>query len=68
MTSCPLCGYEFDPAGENCHSGCPFAKGCNLLMCPACHYEFVTESKTVNLVKSLVKRGKGEQRDEAVSD
>ena len=58
MVTCPLCQAEFDPHSENCHTSCSFAKGCTLIQCPYCDYEFLTESKTVNLLKSLLLRGR----------
>lgn len=39
---CPLCGIDF--AGANCHTSCPLADDCKLVRCPACGYEFVSES------------------------
>lgn len=56
MINCPLCGWEFDPAQENCRSGCPFSKGCSLIMCPSCRYKFVMDSRTVTMLKALFNR------------
>jgi len=66
MIACPLCGYEFDYQDQNCHTGCPFNKGCKMIMCPACEYEFLAESKIVNLLKALLAHSK-EKRPHEVS-
>ena len=58
MITCPLCNSEFDPGRENCHTSCAFNKGCTMIKCPYCDYEFLTESKTINLLKSLLFRKK----------
>lgn len=65
MVTCPLCNFDFDPQGENCHASCPFNTGCGMIKCPYCDYEFITESKTVNLIKSLLSRGKQEKSHES---
>ena len=67
MVTCPLCQAEFDPDHENCHTSCAFAKGCTMLQCPYCDYEFLTESKTVNLLKSLLLRKRVKGRHELSS-
>ena len=41
---CPLCGFEFAPAGLSCHSACPLGSRCNLACCPNCGYEMPDES------------------------
>lgn len=63
MINCPLCNRRFDENNENCHKSCTMHKGCPLIKCPNCNYEFVIESKTVNFFKRLL--GKGEKSDHA---
>ncbi len=48
---CPLCSLDFN--GAVCHSSCPFAKGCNMIRCPRCGFEFVEEGMMVSLVRRL---------------
>lgn len=36
---CPLCNTDFEET--NCHEACPFSKGCAMIRCPRCGYEFV---------------------------
>ncbi len=54
---CPLCGFQFKSDEAAC-SGCGMMRGCSMLKCPNCNYEFVAESKIVNWFVKLVKRGK----------
>jgi len=42
---CSLCGFDFDPTGANCHTGCILAKHCKLVKCPSCGYEFPEPSR-----------------------
>jgi len=42
---CSLCGFDFDPTGANCHTGCLLAKHCKLVKCPSCGYEFPEPSR-----------------------
>jgi Fe2+ transport system protein FeoA len=60
---CPLCGFgfEFDPARDSggC-SSCPLGKGCGLVLCPNCRYEFPEESQVVSWFSRLFKRAKGD--------
>jgi hypothetical protein len=39
-----------------------------MIMCPACGYEFLAESKIINLVKTLLTRRKEKQSNEVESD
>jgi rubredoxin len=51
---CPLCGYNFDEAeARNVCQACFMNRGCELIICPNCNYEFPKESKTVNFIKKL---------------
>ena len=54
---CPLCAYRFDEA-EMSSSGCPACpsrgKGCGLVRCPACGYEWPPEGSS--LLVRLVRR------------
>ncbi len=48
MTTCPLCGFQFDPAGLSCAAHCPLAavQGCQLVCCPHCGYPLVDERQS----------------------
>ncbi len=57
---CPLCGchFDFDPArNQGGCSSCPLGKGCGLVLCPHCRYEFPEESQVVSWFSRLL-RGK----------
>jgi hypothetical protein len=59
MVECGMCGHPFTrEEGAACQSGCPMAKGCGMVTCPSCGYEFPLESKIVNLVSSLLRRSR----------
>jgi rubredoxin len=56
MIECGMCGHEFTrEEGAACQAGCPVSKGCGLVTCPACGYEFPPTSRIVELITSLVK-------------
>jgi len=58
MIECGMCGHEFTrEEGSACQAGCPISKGCGLVTCPSCGYEFPPTSRVVELITSLV-RGK----------
>ena len=57
MIECSMCGHDFTrEEAAACEHGCPMAKGCGLVTCPSCGYEFPPESKLVNLVTHLFKK------------
>jgi hypothetical protein len=57
MIDCGMCGHSFTKEeGEGCHAGCPVSKGCGLVTCPSCGYEFPPESKIVTLITNLLRR------------
>ena len=62
---CPLCGLEFEEA--NCHSSCPLAKGCLMVRCPRCLYEFVQDGKVASLFRRLFDRRSTRRNDHATS-
>jgi ferrous iron transport protein A len=49
MTTCPLCGFPYEPGGSACRArGCPLAgPGCRTLHCPRCGYTVPDESASV---------------------
>jgi uncharacterized CHY-type Zn-finger protein len=56
MIECGMCAHEFTrEEGAACQAGCPISKGCGLVACPACGYEFPPTSRIVELITSLVK-------------
>ncbi|HEX7151995.1 MAG TPA: hypothetical protein VF618_10945 [Thermoanaerobaculia bacterium] len=48
---CPLCSLEFEDA--MCHSACPMGKGCAMVRCPRCQYEFVQDGSVSGWFKKL---------------
>ncbi len=54
---CSLCGKVFKKNQAAC-SACPMHKGCNMIRCPNCGFEFVEESQIVNFFKNIFKRRK----------
>jgi hypothetical protein len=58
VIDCGMCGHSFTrEEGMACSKGCPMARGCGMVTCPSCGYEFPPESKLVNFVTNLVRRG-----------
>lgn len=60
MTTCPLCGYDFDANALSCReAGCPLAElqGCVMICCPNCGYQMPDErqSKLAGLLRGLQK-------------
>ena len=51
---CPLCGTDFD--GADCHSACPMSRGCSMVRCPRCGYEFVESGRFADMLRRLMKR------------
>lgn len=50
---CPLCSTDFDESSR-CPSSCPIARGCPLVRCPRCGYEFVDRRKEVPVPRTDV--------------
>jgi Fe2+ transport system protein FeoA/DNA-directed RNA polymerase subunit RPC12/RpoP len=51
---CPLCGTDF--TGAECHSSCPMSKGCTMVRCPHCAYEFVESGKIADMLRRWIRR------------
>jgi Fe2+ transport system protein FeoA len=51
---CPLCGTDF--AGAECHTSCPISKGCAMVRCPHCGYEFVESGRFTDMLKRWIRR------------
>lgn len=51
---CPLCGTDF--AGAECHSSCPISRGCSMVRCPRCSYEFVESGRFVDMLRRWIRR------------
>jgi hypothetical protein len=51
--TCALCGYKFEPCGQNCTNGCPFYKQCNLLRCPHCGYQTINDEKIREKIRKI---------------
>ena len=53
---CPLCGEEFDAAGQGCRPSCPLAQGCRVVCCPRCGYSFPQETGLAGKLRGLLDR------------
>ncbi|MEO8378326.1 MAG: FeoA family protein [Acidobacteriota bacterium] len=51
---CPLCGMDF--TGAECHSSCPMSRGCAMVRCPRCNYEFVESGRLVDMLRRWIRR------------
>jgi Fe2+ transport system protein FeoA len=51
---CPLCGTDF--TGAECHSACPMSRGCTMVRCPHCGYEFVESGRFVDMLRRWIRR------------
>ena len=52
-----MCAAPAAQMHEAC-AGCPLAKGCTVLCCPRCGYQFIERSATINLLVSLWARAR----------
>ena len=55
IRECPLCATDFE--GSECHSSCPMSRGCAMVRCPHCGYEFVESGKLADMLKKWIRRG-----------
>jgi len=53
---CPLCGTDFEHA--DCRSSCPMSRGCAMVRCPRCGYEFVESGKVADMLRRWIRRGR----------
>jgi Fe2+ transport system protein FeoA len=55
---CPLCGTNFDPAGNRACGSCPLNRGCQVVCCPSCGFETVDveKSRLVTGLTNLISR------------
>ena len=51
---CPLCGTDF--TGAECHSSCPVSRGCEMVRCPRCRYEFVESGRLTDMLLRWIRR------------
>ncbi len=51
---CPLCATDFD--GAECHSSCPMSRGCTMVRCPHCGYEFVESGRFADMLRRWIRR------------
>jgi hypothetical protein len=59
VIDCGLCGAAFTRReAEVCRKGCPIARGCGMVTCPSCGYEFPPESKIMNTLSRLFRSRK----------
>jgi hypothetical protein len=60
MIECGMCGAQFTRGeAESCKKGCPVSRGCGMVSCPVCSFEFPPESSIVNALTRLF-RGRRE--------
>lgn len=52
---CPLCSTEFESA--TCRASCPISRGCDMVRCPRCGYEFVESGRIADLLRRWIRRG-----------
>ncbi|HUP61350.1 MAG TPA: hypothetical protein VNA69_13115 [Thermoanaerobaculia bacterium] len=52
--TCPLCALEFESA--SCPPSCPIARGCTMVRCPRCGYEFVEDGSLAALFRRIFQR------------
>ncbi|MEW6087966.1 MAG: hypothetical protein AB1498_06630 [bacterium] len=51
-TKCGLCGHEFDETqAESACKNCPVMKGCPLIKCPRCGFEWPPEPEWIKKLK-----------------
>ena len=50
---CPLCGIDFE--GTECRSACPMSRGCDMVRCPRCGYEFVESGRFVDMLRRWIR-------------
>lgn len=55
---CPLCGMDF--TGESCRPSCPMARGCSMVRCPRCGYEFVESGRFIDMLRRWIRRAPAE--------
>ena len=53
---CPLCNLEFE--GAQCRAACGMGRGCTMVKCPRCAYEFVADGSVASLFRKLIFRRK----------
>ena len=58
---CPLCGTDFEHA--DCRSACPMSRGCAMVRCPRCGYEFVESGKLADMLRRWIRRGPPPKRE-----
>ena len=51
---CPLCSTDF--TGAECHSSCPMSRGCTMVRCPHCGYEFVESGRFTDMLRRWIRR------------
>lgn len=51
---CPLCGTDF--TGAECHTSCALARGCTMVRCPHCAYEFVESGRITDMLRRWIRR------------
>ena len=54
LYECPLCATDFE--GAHCHSACPMSRGCAMVRCPHCGYEFVESGKITDMLRRWIRR------------
>ena len=54
--------------GEECHSSCPMARGCAMIRCPRCNYEFVESGRFLDMLRRWVRRAPAGPTDDSLLD
>jgi tRNA(Ile)-lysidine synthase TilS/MesJ len=58
--TCSLCGCRFTHGGEVC-SACPISRGCDLVRCPSCGFQFPRSSRAADYFGRLWKKWRREK-------
>lgn len=63
---CPLCGTDF--TGAECHSSCPMSRGCTMVRCPHCAYEFVESGRFADMLRRWIRRAPAQPGPMSIAD
>jgi hypothetical protein len=47
LVTCSMCGYRFDPQAHLACQSCPVSRGCQVICCPSCGYQWADPRSSV---------------------
>jgi len=47
LVTCSMCGYRFDPQAHLACQACPVSRGCQVVCCPSCGYQWADPNSSV---------------------